>query len=109
MGGLRCSSCLRGDVRGSGLAGRRDQTAPSNDLISKRLVYFAFSGPAPLLAPSYRQRFATPRSVNRLLQKITDLPAECAHVVCIWCRKVASGELVYHAKEPRPRSGAARM
>ena len=81
----------------------------SNDLISKRLVYFAFSGPAPLLAPSYRQRFATPRSVNRLLQKITDLPAECAHVVCIWCRKVASGELVYHAKEPRPRSGAARM
>ena len=62
-----------------------------------------------MLTSSYRQHFATPRAVNQLLLKNKDLPAECAHVVCIWCRKVASGELVYHAKEPRPRSGAARM
>ena len=80
----------------------------SNHLISKRLMYFAFSGPIPLLAPSYRLRFATPRSVNRLLQKTTDLPAECANVVCLWWQNVASRELVYHAKELRPRQGAAQ-
>ena len=60
-----------------------------------------------MLPSSYRQHFATPRAVNQLLLKNKDMSAECARAVCLWCQQVASGERVYHAKEARPRSGAA--